>query len=119
MRKQILQITICLALVLMVNLGCAMSNKFWRSYEPRPFDSQKWREGDALERGTMFIDLFKKRKINGKTKEEVMTLLGEPDKKSTAGGFELWHYKVEFAGESPVQYFPVTFDKNGKAAGAS
>lgn len=113
--RSITQISICLLLLLLVSLGCTLSNKFWRSYEPQPFDSQKWRNGDALERGTMFVDLFSKRKIHGKNKEEVLALLGEPDKKSNAGGLEIWHYQVEFAGENPAQYFPVSFDKNGKA----
>jgi outer membrane protein assembly factor BamE (lipoprotein component of BamABCDE complex) len=103
-------------LAMLFGLSCGAANKFWRSYEQKPFDAQKWREGDALERGTMFVDLFKQRKINGKTREEVLSILGEPDKKSTAGDVEQWHYKVEFAGENPMQYFPVTFDKNGKAA---
>lgn len=107
-------ISICLLLVLFGNSGCGF-NKFWRSYEQKPFDSQKWRDGDAQERGTMFVDMFKKRIISGKTKDEVLELLGEPDKRSTDGS-EVWHYKVEFAGENPMQSFPVTFDRNGKAA---
>jgi outer membrane protein assembly factor BamE (lipoprotein component of BamABCDE complex) len=117
--KPIVLISICLLIILLGSSGCGF-NKFWRSYEQKPFDSQKWRDGDAQERGTMFIDLFKKRMVNGKTKDEVLALLGEPDKKSTADGSDIWHYKVEFAGENPTQYFPVTFDKNGKAmVGAS
>jgi hypothetical protein len=111
----ITQTFICLFLILLVNISCTLPNKFWRSYEPQRFDSQKWRDGDTLTRGTMFIDLFTKRKINGKTREEVLALLGEPDKKSTSSDYEIWHYRVEFAGENPTQYFPVTFDKNGRA----
>jgi outer membrane protein assembly factor BamE (lipoprotein component of BamABCDE complex) len=98
-----------------VSLSCTLPRKFWRSYEPQPFDAQKWQNADAQERGTMFVDLYKKRLVHGKSKEEVLAVLGEPDKKSTGGGSEIWHYKVEFAGEEPVQYFPVTFDKNGRA----
>ena len=116
--KSLALISICL-LVLLGNSGCGF-NKFWRNYEQKPFDSQKWRDGDALERGTMIVDLLKKRTINGKTKDEVLELLGEPDKRSTADASEIWHYNVELAGENPTQSFPVTFDKNGKAAtGAS
>jgi outer membrane protein assembly factor BamE (lipoprotein component of BamABCDE complex) len=113
--KPIAQISICLLLLSLLSLSCTMPNKFWRSYEPQQFDAQKWKSGDALERGTMFVDLFKKRRINGKTKDEVLELLGEPDKKSTAAG-EIWYYKIELAGENPLQYFPVTFDKNGRTA---
>lgn len=117
--KPITLISICLLLVLFGSTSCGF-NKFWRSYEPKPFDSQKWRDGDAQERGTMFVDLFKKRTINGKTKDEVLALLGEPDKRTTGDGYEIWNYKVEFAGEKPTQFFPVSFDRNGKATtGAS
>ena len=118
-RKRIPQCALLFMLLISLG-GCGGFNRIGRSYEPIPFNSQKWRDGDAQIRGTMFIDLFKKRIINGKTKDEILALLGEPDKKSTVDGSELWHYKVEFAGENPVQSFSVTFDKNGKAAmGAS
>jgi hypothetical protein len=113
--KAVAQFSVCLLLLLTVSLSCSLPRKFWRSYEPQPFDAQKWQSGDAQERGTMFVDLYKKRVVHSKPKEEVLALLGEPDKKSTGGGSEIWHYKVEFAGEEPVQYFPVTFDKNGRA----
>ena len=105
--------SICLLFLIIVSLGCSLTNKLGRSYEQQPFDEQKWRKGDAQERGTMFVDLFKKRKVSGKSKEEVLALFGEPDKKSN--GDNIWHYKIELAGENPVQYFPVSFDKNGKA----
>ena len=113
--KAVAQFFVCLLLLLSVSLSCTLPRKFWRSYEPQPFDAQKWQNADAQERGTMFVDLYKKRLVHGKSKEEVLAVLGEPDKKSTGGGSEIWHYKVEFAGEEPVQYFPVTFDKNGRA----
>lgn len=118
-RKKIsARVSILLLLVLIG--GCAGFNRIGRSYEPIPFNSQKWRDGDAQVRGTMFLDLFKKRIVNGKTKDEVLTMLGEPDKKSTVNDSEIWQYRVEFAGENPAQSFSVTFDKNGKAAmGAS
>jgi outer membrane protein assembly factor BamE (lipoprotein component of BamABCDE complex) len=114
--RPIKEISICLLLLSLLSLSCTLPHKFWRSYEHQPFDAQKWRSGDALDRGTMFIDLYKTRKIQGKSREQVAALLGEPDKKSTAGEREVWHYKVELAGEQPIQYFPVTFDKNGQAA---
>lgn len=108
-------------LLLLISLGgCAGFNRLGRSYEPVPFNSQKWRDGDAQVRGTMFLDLFKKRIVNGKTKDEILALLGEPDKKTSVDGSEIWQYKIEFAGENPAQTFSVTFDKNGKATmGAS
>ena len=114
-RKKIIAHASVLLLLVLIG-GCAGFNRLGRSYNPIPFDSQKWRDGDAQVRGTMFLDLFKKRIVNGKTKDEVRALLGEPDKKSTVNNSEIWQYRVEFAGENPAQSFSVTFDKNGQAA---
>ncbi len=117
-KKSIVRASLFLLLILLG--GCAGFNRIGRSYEQVPFNSQKWRDGDAQIRGTMFLDLFKKRIVNGKTKDEILTLLGEPDKKSTVNDSEIWQYRIEFAGENPAQSFSVTFDKNGKASmGAS
>ena len=90
------KISACIWILLLIVLlgGCAGFNRIGRSYAPVPFNSQKWRDGDAQVRGTMFLDLFKKRIVNGKTKDEVLTLLGEPDKKPTVNGAEIWQYKV-------------------------
>jgi hypothetical protein len=109
----------CLLLVLSVSLSCGF-RKPWRSYDQQPFDSQKWKEGDAITRGTMVVDLHKKRTLSGSTKEQVQGLLGEPDKKragSSAASTEVWLYQIETVGEKPRQYFPVSFDKTGRAAG--
>ena len=102
-------------LLMVVLVGCSGMNRPWRSYDQKPFDSKKWRGGDAQERGTMFVDLTRKRIVSGKTKEEVLELLGEPDRKSTVNDAEIWRYRIEFAGESATQEFPVTFGSNGKA----
>lgn len=114
--KAVAQFSVCLLLLLAASLSCTLPRKFWRNYEQKPFDAQQWRDADALERGTMFVDLYTKRLVHGKLPEQVHALLGEPDKKTTGeGGGEVWYYRVEFAGEEPIQHFPVAFYKNGRA----
>lgn len=108
----------CLLLMLFVSLSCGF-RKPWRSYEQQPFDSQKWRSGDAVTRGTMIVDLHRNRKLGGQSRENVLELLGEPDKKrpgSSSASSEVWLYQIETVGEKPKQYFPVSFDKNGRGS---
>lgn len=104
-----------LALVLFAALACGLP-KPWRNYNPRDFDSAKWRNGDRIDRGAMYADLFIKRTLNGKSNEEVVQLLGEPDKKMNVEGREVWLYRVEVRGEWSRPAFPVSFDpKTGRA----
>jgi hypothetical protein len=106
---------LALALVFAVGAGCGGINNPFRDYSSKPFNSKDWRAGDALERGRMMRDLYKTRVLRDKSKEAVAELLGEPDKKSTVEGKEIWQYEVKLAGESPADYFSVSF-KNGKTS---
>lgn len=103
-----------LLLILSVSLACGLA-KPWRNYEKKPFDSQQWKDGDRVTRGTMYFDLFEKRTLTGKSKDDVVELLGQPDKKITVEGLEVWLYRVEIVGEWTRPVFPVSFDKNGRA----
>jgi hypothetical protein len=107
--------SLALLLILSVALACGL-NKPWRHYEQKPFDAQQWRDGDAITRGTMIVDLFKKRTVSGKSRDGVVELLGEPDKKTSSEGSEVWLYRIEVTGETPRRYFPVSFDKEGRAS---
>ena len=93
-------------------LGCGGMNNPFRDYSPKPFNSQEWLAGDGIERGRMYLDLAKSRIVNGKSKDEVAKLLGEPDKKLEVEGKDVWHYYVKFAGENPSNYIPVIFKDN-------
>ena len=101
-------------LFLSVVLACAGVRKPWRDYEKKPFDSEKWRKGDRIDRGTMYFDLFEKRTLNGKTRDDVVRLLGEPDKKLSVEGREVWLYRIDVIGEWTSPCFPVSFEPNGK-----
>ena len=112
------QASVCLLLLVLVCISCGF-RKPWRSYEQQPFDSQKWKAGDAITRGTMIIDLHKNRTLSGKSHEEIQGLLGEPDKKragASSTSAEVWLYQIETVGEKPRQFFPVSFDKQGRAS---
>lgn len=110
---QVVISVIALLLFMSVALACGL-RKPWRDYNKKPFDSEKWRNGDRIERGTMYFDLFMKRTLNGKTRDEVEQLLGEPDKKALVEGREVWLYKIEVVGEWTSPVFPVSFEPSGK-----
>jgi hypothetical protein len=108
----------CLLLMLFVCLSCGF-RKPWRSYEQQAFDSQKWKAGDGITRGTMIVDLHGKRMLNGQSRETVVGLLGEPDKKRAGNSntsSEVWLYGIEVVGEKTYRYYPVSFDKQGRAS---
>ena len=108
----------CMLLVMFVCLSCGF-RKPWRSYEQQPFDSQKWKSGDGITRGTMIMDLHKNRTLGGSSRENIVSLLGEPDKKrkgSSNTSAEVWLYQIEVVGEKPYRYFPVSFNTQGKAS---
>jgi hypothetical protein len=116
--RRVAQSFVCLLLILFVSLSCGF-RKPWRSYEQQPFDSQKWKSGDRVTRGTMIFDLHKNRTLGGQTKEGVVALLGEPDKKRPGHSntsAEVWLYGIEVVGEKTYRYFPVSFDKQGRAS---
>jgi hypothetical protein len=109
---------VCLLLLVLVCMSCGF-RKPWRKYGQQPFNSAEWKSGDGITRGTMIFDLHKNRTLGGKSHEDILGLLGEPDKKRAgAGGVstEVWLYQIETAGEKPKQYFPVSFDKQGRAS---
>ncbi len=117
-KRAFVQRHFCLLLMLVLCLSCGF-RKPWRSYEQQPFDSQKWKEGDAITRGTMVFDIHRKRALSGQSKEGVAELLGEPDKKRQGNSQvsnEVWLYRIEVVGETPRRFFPVSFDRNGKAS---
>ena len=65
----------------------------------------------------MYFDLFEKRTLTGKTKDEVEQLLGEPDKKRLVEGREVWLYKIDVVGEWTSPCFPVSYEPNGRTFG--
>ncbi len=73
-----------------------------RPFAVKSFNSQGWKDGDAQTRGEMADDLSEKHDISQKSQTYVLTMLGEPDKK-TKGGYihrghksdqEVWVYRL-------------------------
>ncbi|MEJ7848851.1 MAG: hypothetical protein WKF92_12265 [Pyrinomonadaceae bacterium] len=99
-----------------INLACMEYKKPWRDYSAKPFSSQEWLAGDRIERGRMTLDLFKKRIPNGKTREQIVEILGEPDKKKTVEKREVWFYKTDIGISGAFDNFPVSFDDKERAS---
>ena len=53
------------------------------AHMPLNFSSDKWKRGDAVMRGRMWKDLCESGILDGKTRQQVTDLLGEPDEKLT------------------------------------
>ena len=103
-----------------------------RPFQERIFDSKLWREGDAQTRGKMSKDLRWKKYaaegylLDGKTQSEILTILGEPDRKTRgrccgAGGTsdeEVWLYNIEVNdpdnSKTTIEHFQIYFQPGGK-----
>ena len=101
-----------IALLLAVSAVIACS--LLKDYKPREFDSAKWKSGNHTVRGTMYFDLFQKHTLTNKTRDDVLQLLGPPDKKVTIEGREVWLYRIDVQGEWDRPVFPVSFEPGGK-----
>ena len=116
--KSFAALSLCLLAIALFNSACGLIKNPYRDYAEKPFSSPEWLGGDAVERGRMYGDLFSSRALDGKTKDEIAKLLGEPEKKISVEGRDVWLYRVEHAYQTPMKYFPVSFDaKRGAFAG--
>lgn len=55
-----------------------------------PFSSVEWKKGDAALRGKMAKQVCGLRILRGRTQQEVLSILGEPDRRTE----ERWDYRV-------------------------
>ena len=69
------------------------------------FDKEKWKTGTQIERGNMSTDLIESEILIGKSKFEVIDILGKP-KDSTNTNF---HYLVDYGYMTPF-HLDVNFD---------
>lgn len=104
--------------VIVAIVNCSACSTFfprkpWRTYDKMPFDAQKWRDGDEIERGRMRSDMMDR--VVGKTPLQVVEMLGEPDEKRTENGTELWLYNTEHPGRRDYLQTPINFGRDGKA----
>lgn len=116
--KSIAALSLCLLAIAFSNSACGLIKNPYRDYAEKPFSAPEWLSGDSVERGRMYGDLFSNRTLDGKSKDEIAKLLGEPEKKISVEGRDVWLYRVEHAYQTPMKYFPVSFDtKRGAFAG--
>ncbi len=135
MQKKLLKISFGI-LVLSLFVSCATVKNLLTQksgpFQERSFDSKLWREGDAQTRGEMSKDLRWKKNtadgylLDGKTQSEILTILGEPDRKTRgrccgAGGTsdeEVWLYNIEIKDEDDsktrIKHFQIYFQTGGK-----
>ena len=71
------------------------------------FDTEKWRNGNQIERGNMSTDLVESKILIGKTKSEIIDLLGKPKDSSITN----FHYLVDFGYMTPFD-LNISFDEN-------
>lgn len=109
-------LALCLLIIAGINLACTGFRKPWRDYSAKPFSSSEWLSGDRIERGRMTLDLFKKRIPDGKTKQQIVEMLGDPDKTRTVEKKEVWFYKTDIGISGALDNFPVSFDDKGRAS---
>ena len=102
-----------MSIILLLHAGCSLVNRSIRDFSEKEFSSADWKKGDVIERGRMFLDLYKKRArlINGKNEKELIELLGEPDQKQEKNGKQTWLYKLKFKYESLAKNLIVTLNQ--------
>lgn len=77
------------------------------NYNPKKFDSVKWKNASQREKGLMASDLVDSKILLGKSKTEVLELIGKPKDSSNIN----FHYLIEFGYIVPF-HLDVNFDKN-------
>jgi hypothetical protein len=87
--------------------------------EPMPFDRDLWRAGKARHRVAMADYLADKKQLEGKTREELVAMLGEPDvdKPGPEGTRWLLGYYAKGMFDETL-WLELTIGENGNASGA-
>ena len=88
-----------LLLLFIFLLSCGNNNK------AEKFNKEKWINGTQIERGNMSTDLVDSKMLIGKTKVEVIELLGNPKDSSLIN----FHYPVDFGFMVPF-HLDINFD---------
>lgn len=98
-------------IVLFFNAACGIVRNPFRESSNIPFNSEVWKKSDSFERGRMFDDIIKKNLIDGLNKDELVKLLGEPDKKRIEEGNDIFLYRIEIGHNTTMPYLGITIDK--------
>lgn len=74
------------------------------SFQHGAFSATEWRQGGLRQRGEMVKDLREQKILEGRTYEEVLNLLGPPDKESNG---DILRYHVDIGRRIVWKVFPV------------
>ena len=84
-----------------------------RSFNPanRLFDSKGWLKADAKERSLYTSDIITNQRLRGKTKGEILKLMGKPERESA----NKVGYKIDLSDpNTPVWYLVLGFDSSSR-----
>ena len=82
-----------------------------KDYNPKKFESVKWKNASPREKGLMASDLVESKILIGKSKTEILELIGKPKDSSNIN----FHYLIEFGYMAPF-HLDITFDKENNRA---
>jgi hypothetical protein len=102
------------AMILSGIVGIAL----WGNYNYCPsdlaFDAARWRAGDAYLRGRMAPSLFHGKILQGKTRAEVVELLGPPDEERFGGAMKYEFYLSGSHSLNWKEWLCISFDESEK-----
>lgn len=115
---------IALILLLFTGLFFGLTYDVWKGWWNRTsFDSAKWKVGSLAKskepiRSYMIDDLLMKHKLEGMTRDEIITLLGEPDDYPSFGGWDLQYYLGPERGliSLDLEWLVIRLDKQNKVS---
>jgi hypothetical protein len=109
-----------LILLLFATRGCWLHLSPYHGYTPEPFSPEAWAAADPDRRGRMTDDLLNRYGLIGRTRPEVLALLGRDGTESGGGVGGTLVYRVGYRGSNPnfpmvLSYFLlIEFDASGR-----
>ena len=100
MKRMIIRTLVLLCVISATACNQFLHKKPWRDYSKLQFNEQQWKAGDTIERGRMVSNMYDQ--IRGKTREDVIKMLGEPDGRVTEDGAEHIWYNTEHVGRKDL-----------------
>ncbi|MEK7524187.1 MAG: hypothetical protein AAB588_04125 [Patescibacteria group bacterium] len=100
--RSIIIASVGIALLIISLAGYFMYKISSSDFNPRPFKQADWLQASAHERGEMAHDLLKNKLLLGLGKEQVLTLLGKPDKQTP----NTWKYYLKWMRTDKGLMFP-------------
>lgn len=99
----------CGCFLIILILGTGVMLLFWSSFtdfsfQHRAFSATEWSQGDLRQRGEMVKALREQKILEGRTYEEVLKLLGPPDKEFKGA---ILRYHVDIGRRIVWKVFPV------------